>query len=263
LSRLLGGALVLAAAAAAFAHDTWLLPGAFHVPPGATVTLGLTSGMDFPRPETAIQPARVSRSGLRLRGRTVPLRAAAGKQTLALSAVAGAAGVATLFVELKPRTLDLTPGQVEHYLEEIGATQTAGPKWRARKDRRWRESYVKLAKSFVAVGDGSEPPDASWAEPVGLSLELVPESDPTGLRAGQALALRVLLEGAPLAGLPVGAVGPGGAVAARPTDEAGRVRFDLDAAGPWLIRATRLSEADGGALDWRSQFATLTLAVAP
>ena len=263
MRRVLGGALVLAAASAALAHDTWLLPGTFRVAPGQAVSLALTSGMDFPRAESAIQPQRVSRSGLRLRGRTAPLRMASGEHALALSGVAGAAGVATLFVELKPRTLDLPPAEVEHYLEEIGATQTAGPKWRARQDRRWRESYVKLAKSFVMVGERSEPPDASWAEPVGLSLEMVPDSDPTLLRAGQALVVRVLLEGAPLAGLPVGAVGPRGAVGVRPTDATGRVRFDLDAAGPWLIRATRLVEADGRALDWTSQFATLTLTVGP
>ncbi|HET6897504.1 MAG TPA: DUF4198 domain-containing protein [Vicinamibacteria bacterium] len=262
MKRLLGGALWLAAAAVASAHDTWMLPRAFHVAPGATVRLGLTSGMAFPRDESAIKPDRVARSGMRLGGRTVPLRAAAGRHALALSGVAGPAGLATLFVELKPRTLDLTPEQVEEYLEEIGATETAGPKWRARKDRRWRESYVKLAKSFVAVGDES---DASWATPVGLSLELVPESDPSRLRAGQGLVVRVLLDGAPLAGQPVGAVGPRGSVPARPTDETGRVRFDLDAAGPWLIRSTRLDEAGGAEplLDWRSRFATLTFAVAP
>jgi uncharacterized GH25 family protein len=252
--------LALAAAAAASAHDTWMLPGAFRVSPGATVSLAMTSGMDFPRAESPIGPDRVRRSGLRLGGRTAPLVAAAGAEALSLSGVAREAGLATSFVELKPRTLALTPDQVEEYLAEIGATETAGPKWRARKDRRWRESYVKLAKSFVTVGGSS---DESWAEPVGLPLELVPESDPARLRAGDTLVVRVLLDGVPLPGLPVGAVRPGGAVPARASDAAGRVSLALDAPGPWLIRATRLVEAGARDLDWRSQFTTLTLEVSP
>jgi uncharacterized GH25 family protein len=256
----LAAALALALAAGAGGHDTWILPGAFRAAPGGTVSLGMTSGMDFPRPESPIAEGRLKRSGLRLGGQTTALRASAGKEALALSAAVRSAGVAVLFVELKPRTLELTPEQVEHYLEEIGATQTAGPKWRARGGKRWRESYVKLAKTFVAVGGGG---DASWADPVGLSLELVPESDPTHLRSGDGLVVRLLLDGRPLAGLPVGAVGPRGAVPPQATDEGGRVRFALDAPGPWLLRATRLVEAEGGGLDWRSQFTTLTLVVGP
>jgi uncharacterized GH25 family protein len=255
-----GAALLVAAATSAPGHDTWILPGAFRVAPGAVVRMAMTSGMDFPRPESGIEPERVFRSGLRVGGGTVPLRLEGGKVALSLSAVAPGSGVAALFVELKARTLELAPDEVEHYLEEIGATQTAGPRWRARADRRWRESYVKLAKSYVGVGDGA---DASWTAPVGFSLELMPESDPTRLRRGDALAVRALLDGRPLAGLPVGAVGPRGVLPPRPTDGEGRVRFALEDAGPWLIRSTRLVEDDGRELDWRSWFTTLTFGVAP
>ena len=97
-------------AAAARAHDTWLLPAKFRAAAGGKVELALTSGMAYPASETAMDPARIERSGLRLGGKTTALTVGEkGKDSLALAGAIPSAGVATLFVELHPRTLDLTP----------------------------------------------------------------------------------------------------------------------------------------------------------
>jgi uncharacterized GH25 family protein len=251
-------AVTLVVAPWALAHDTWVRPVAGAVPGGATLRLELTSGMAFPALESPIRPERLARAEFRLGGATHPLPVVkSGKQALALSATPAASGVATVAIALAPRRLELDEAHVAEYLEEIGLAATIGPEWRARPmPRRWRETYRKLAKTFVRVGDASG--DRSGLEPVGLPLELVPESDPTTLLAGTTLSIRLLKAGAPLAGIAVAAVGPGGRTLVT-TDAAGRATFSLALPGPWLFAATELRPAAGG--DWESDFSTMVVAV--
>jgi len=249
-------------AAAARAHDTWLLPAKFRAAAGGKVELALTSGMAYPASETAIDPARIERSGLRLGGKTTALTVGEkGKDSLALAGAIPSAGVATLFVELHPRTLDLTPEEVEEYLAEIGAPPSVRERYLAAPaPRRWRETYTKHAKTFVRVGEASA--DRSWAEPLGLAFELVPEGDPTALKPGQELAVRLLRGGKPAAGMAIGLVREGSPEGVlRTSDGAGRATFPLPRAGRWLLRATELRPVDGKDVDWESDFATLTFEV--
>ena len=247
----------------ALAHDTWLLPADFTVAPGSTVAAEMTSAMAFPKAETAIKPDRIARSGLRLAGRTAALRSGpVAPAALRLRAAAPAAGVAALWVELHPRTLDLEDALVEEYLREIGAWDSAGAEWRAAGRKPWRETYVKCAKSFVRVGDSAAGAPAAWSEPVGLALEIVPEVDPTALVAGSQIPLRLLRGGAAMAGQPVMAEAPGGKPLHAQTDKDGRVVFVLDGEGPWLIKSTALRRK-GDSREWDSEFTTLTVAVRP
>jgi hypothetical protein len=257
--------LVVAAAVLAipvWAHDTWLLPRHGQVEAGESADFSMTSGMAFPENETAIDPDRIARSGVRLGGTTAGFDAPRpGEHALVLSAALRRRGVATVWAETKPRTIDLDADDVAHYLEEIGALAAVLARWQAAPEpRRWRESYRKHVKSFVRVGDPGE--DRSWAEPVGSALELVPERDPTALGAGDELGLRLLRSGAPAAGATVALVRAGeqGAVM-RTADAEGKVTFALPAAGWYLARATDLRPATGPDLDWESDFATLTLEV--
>ena len=244
------------------AHDTWLLPAQSRVEPGASVSLGMTSGMDFPKDESAIAANRVGRSGVRVGDAERPFaRQEEGEQALRLAVELPRPGIATAWIELAPRTIDLTPDDVAHYLEEIGAPAAVLARWQAMPEpRRWRESYRKHVKTFVRVGDGAS--DRSWAEPVGSPLELVPEQDPTAFRAGDQLTVRLLRGGAPASGLTVAMVRAGEPAAVhRQTGADGRASFTLEHEGWYLVRATDVRPATGKDLDWESDFATLTLEV--
>jgi uncharacterized GH25 family protein len=253
--------LLLLLAGRANAHDTWLLPDRFRVAKGESLGFGLTSGMDFPAPETAVAADRLLSRSFRLAERVESLTPGKADLALRLSAAAAAEGIAAVWVATRPRTLTLTPEQVDEYLAEVGATDTVGPLWRKSGQTSWRETYAKLAKTFVRVGEAA---DGSWAEPVGLSLELVPEADPTRLGVGDTLALRLLLDGRPLADFPVGAAP---AVPGRPlllrTDAQGRVSVRLSQPGPWMLRVTRIVPSALRAGEWDSAFTTLTLDVLP
>jgi uncharacterized GH25 family protein len=249
------------AAAPARAHDTWILPAAFALEPGRELRIDGTSGMTFPVLDDAIDPARIATAAVRVAGKTIPLARRKASKSLVLTATAAEAGLATAWLSLAPRTLELTPAQVDEYLKEIGAPAEVERRWRERSgSRRWRETYRKHAKTILRVGKGG---DATWREPAGLVLEIVPDRDPTALSPGGALGIRLLEGGQPRAGLAVTAVAArGGPRAMATTDADGRASFTLAAAGPWLLAATELREkASETAVAWESDFTTLTLAV--
>lgn len=255
----LAACLVLVSSSSAVAHDTWLAPPEAEVPAGAAVRLQLTSGMRFPALESAIRPERLKRAGLRVAGRAGTLVSRPGRNALDLTAIPAGRGVAVAWVELHPRGLELAPAQVTEYLEEIGEAERIGPRWAQRPGpKRWRETYRKQAKAVFRVGT-PEAGDESWREPVGLALEIVPESDPGTLAAAGVLAVRVLKEGEPFPDFALAAVRAAGKRTLRRTDAEGRVSFVLDRSGPWLLAGTDLRPAkDGG---WESDFTTLTLIV--
>ncbi len=260
------GALTLLLALNAVAHDTWLLAHRAKVAPGASVTLDLTSGMAFPGLETAIKPERVEHARRRLGGKVEEIeRRLAGKRSLMFSTRLTTRGVAAVWVELMPKSIELKPAQVREYLDEIGAAEDVRQAW-AKGTKRWRELYTKHAKTYVRVGDASASgaDGASWAEAVGMKLEIVPEKDPTSLAAGDEFPVRVLRDGQPLADFPVGFVREGDKTGVNvKTDASGRVSFRVARAGRYMLRGTDLRASTQTAFDWESDFTTMTFEVRP
>ena len=254
--------LIIALDSCALAHDTWLIPDRFVVERDSVVTLDLTSGMAFPGLDTSIKPERIDRAFCRLAGHRFELTDySSAPKSLLFKARLSESGVATIWIELKPRSLVLTTKLVKEYLDEIGAPEVIRQQWaNAKRPRRWREAYTKHSKTFVRVGEAQS--DRSWAEPVGMQLEIVPEKDPTTLRVGDELAVRVLKNGAPLPNFSVGIVNAGDAKGRiQKTDAEGRATFRLDRGGRWLVRVTELRKSSQAGIDWESNFTTLTFQV--
>ena len=255
------GLVVLAATAAA--HDTWLLPSSLRVNVGQKVTLHLTSGMAFPVDDFAINPGRIQRADVRLAGATTPLGARTRSDNATLYRWTPAkAGVAALAVELAPKVLTLEPKLITVYLDEIGATRETRAQWDAiPAPKQWRESYVKHAATFVRVGATA---DSGWQAPLGLGFELQPLADPTALAPGGRLPVRVTRAAAPVAGQPVTLRHEGDTtLTVLTSDASGRLSLSFPTAGRYLVAATQLRRATRANIEWESDFATLTLAVAP
>ncbi len=251
--------LSLVAAVPLFAHDTWIAPDRFTVYRDDTVELHMTSGMAFPKLDSAIKPARIARALIRIGGQSSRMAPLSGAHSLDFRIPIRATGIATFAVALRPNSIQLTPTQVAEYLDEIGADAELRRMWADRPEpKKWREIYTKHAKSFVLV----EKADDSWKEPVGLGLEFVPLTDPTSLHAGDRLPLRLIESGKPLANFSVGVLheaDPHGIIVK--TDADGRVVVPVPTKGRYLIRATHLRPADRAGTDWISDFTTLTVNV--
>lgn len=246
----------------AVAHDTWLQPRRSAVLPGTIAQLDLSTGEKFPLSDNAIKPERVAVARARLSGKTIDLaESAPEKKSLEFRAPLSNPGVATLWLSLSPLAVELKPNQVKHYLDEIDAPAEIRQHWTSAKGaKQWREVYTKHAKTFVRVGQPKT--DRSWSQPVGMVLEVVPEKDPTSLRAGDDFPVRVLKNGAPLADFSLGIVREGSTHRTfKKTDAAGRTVFKMTRSGHWLVRGTELRRSTKTAGEWESDFTTLTFEV--
>lgn len=257
---LLAAVIITATAPASFAHDTWIMCTPPVIESSASVSLHVTSGMGFPAYDTAPRPERIARCEWRIGGKKGTLSSFATEDTtnLVVSGRVHTDGVAVIYAEFHPREIDLEPDEVTHYLDEIGAPESirravkdAGP------DAKFHETYTKHAKTYLRVGEKGDA--KGCLGPVGFAIDFLPERDPTSLKVGDTLTIKVIRGGEELEGFSVGTVNGQGKTAMQRTSQSGMVAIEIDAPGWWLARGTELRrKADG---TWESDFTTLTFFV--
>ncbi len=264
---LLAACAALALAAPALAHEFWLRPSRFRAPVDEEVELGLFVGDRLrgePFPRSATHLARfVSR-----RGRDEPQEVAGlDGETPAGYLPLEAAGMHVVGYAGQVRFITLEAAKFEPYLREKGLEHVVRARADAgSSDAPGREAYVRCAKTLVLAG-GDDADDAGFDLPLGLEVEIVPESDPLRARPGDTLTVRVLRDGAALAGVLVEAHRGDGeehAVTARRTGEDGRARIVLPHAGFWLVSCVDMRPAPEELrekADWRSVWASLSFEV--
>ena len=276
LARHGGAALALLAlsATAGVAHDFWLVPTAFHLAPGAHVEVLAQTSSLFPTSGSAITTDRVVEA--KLIGAGEPERIAdlaVARTSLRLRARPTTVGQRIGAVSLQPRSVRESPEGFRRYLTLEGAPELLARYERERllpRDSITRR-YAKYAKTIVEVGTGGP---RSYTRTAGHPLEFVPLSDPSALRMGDTLAVRLLYRGKPLAGAHVHA---GYAVAAAltdtaaarvaarndrslVTDSAGVVKVVVTGEGIWNVRTLWIvPAARGSGADWDVHWATLVV----
>ena len=248
-------------AAPVLAHETWLIPSQFAAKVGEEIWFDLTSGMAFPRLEGAIQAQRVANASCRLgkeRFEVTDLRAELS--SLVLRRSFPKEGVATIWLDLKPKEIELSDDQVAEYLDEIGASAEIRRLWSEQRGRvAFKETYTKHAKTFVGVGDIGG--DTSWKVPVGAALELVPRTNPCAVVAGTDFVVELRSKEGAVAGASIGLIVDGAKDRVfRKTDSEGLASFPVTRPGRAMTFVVLLNRQKDGT-SWVSDFATLTFQV--
>lgn len=239
----LGVLLSCACAATATAHDFWIQPDTFSTVPSATLSLALNIGHAESRQHSPIAGDRIIRfEAIAPTGARVDLRA--GLQSTGPAHDASMhvqeTGTYVLVLETDNRARSHLPaGRFNEYVRDEGLTpalehrQSTG-----RMDADGTEMYSRRAKALVHVQGAAAPSQSRATQPLGLSLEIVPEVDPYAKPRPAALPVRVFYEARPLAGALVKLIeleGDAGPVEVHVTDLAGRAQFVMPAAGNWLV----------------------------
>ncbi len=254
------GALLLAATA--FAHDFWIEPPRFHVAKNESVDLPLRVGMEYVGDPVPRDDLRLEKFVMLGPDGTTSVpgddkRDPAGRVTPTKD------GVYVVAFRSKRRSIELDAAKFEAYLKSEGLERVA--KIRAQRNETGKaghEVYSRCAKTLLKVGDGAKDGHDRVA---GLRLEIVPETNPYVVVAGDELAFRVIFEDKPLADAFVVArsrVETKHVVAAR-TDAEGRVKLTLDRAGEWMVKCVHMIEAPvETGMDWESLWASVTFELA-
>jgi uncharacterized GH25 family protein len=262
------------------AHDFWLIPDAFAVTPGGRVALhGQTSSL-FPTSLSAVTPDRVVEARIVTANSVLQVKdVSVSGNALRLSFRPTVAGQHLVGVQLKPRNVRESPASFRRYLDLEGAPEArqryerAGLLGTGDRDSITRR-YAKYAKTVVEVGRGAR----AFHRTLNHPLEFVPLSDPSTLRVGDTLRVRLQLLGkpAPLARLHAGSVAATAStlldtaaarLAAREdvsleTDSVGVAAIVIARSGLWNVRTLQIIPAiKGSGADWDVHWATLVFSV--
>lgn len=255
--------VVLAGALASplLAHDFWIEPSSFRPPVHTAVSARLMVGQNFQGDPVPRNPALILKFLLVSGGGEVPLDGRSGDDPAGTAEIS-VPGLQALAYRSGNSVVSLEAQKFEDYLREEGLERIIEARARRGESQKAsRELFSRCAKALLFAGPlGSAGDDRE----LGLTLELVAEKNPYGLRAGTELPVRLLYEGKPLEGALVTALphGPAQDKLSRRTDRKGRVRLPLPYGGVWLVKAVHMVPAppDSGA-DWQSLWASLTFEI--
>jgi uncharacterized GH25 family protein len=262
-------------AAAAAAHDFWLIPDAFQLEPGQMLEVRGQTSSSFPTSESAVAVDRIAEATIvDARGRARISDVTTAGTSLMLRHRPNGAGQYLVTAVIHPRSVRESAESFRRYLVLEGA-----PEILQRLEREGglpRDSitrrYAKYAKTVAEVGRGGP---RAYAQVVGHPLEFLPLLDPAAARPGDTLRVQVLLHGRPLVNAKVHA---GSVVRAQgtrlddlggserhvelATDANGIIPIMLDRAGIWNVRSLYLEPAAAGSgADWETHWATLVFEV--
>jgi uncharacterized GH25 family protein len=262
--------LLILLAIPTLAHDTWVVPSTFRPAAGEAVRLRLVTSEAFPHGESAVRPQRVARFTIRTVEGTANVE---GYRVEGLDLVAEVRAPrresAVIVAETHPFAFVLEPEIFNRYLAEEELTAVIEARARGGKSNApGRERYAKIAKAVLCGADTAGNAGEFFAKPEDLWLEIIPLSNPCGLRVGDRFPVEVRFRGQPLPGVKLAAGYEGvtghGYPVWETTDAQGRATVALDRPGPWFVRTLHMIPAEGDReADWRSAFSTLTFEVLP
>ncbi len=256
-------AALLLFAPGATGHDLWLIP-----PDGATnksLSVRAVSGSKFPKGDHAPDPAKFARRLIvNPDGDKSPLAAAGTDDTAGLLRFdTPSPGVYAIAVETSPKMIELGAAAFNDYLISDGLPHIFLLRSKeGTLDKPAKERYSKSPKAFLRVGSGGK---GDPTKPVGLLLEIVPLKDPFAVKPGDALKVRVLFRGEPLAAANLGWDHPGSdgdqpAGTAR-TNGNGEALIPVAHTGLMTIRLTHMTRPKTAEYEWDSFWTTLTFRI--
>jgi uncharacterized GH25 family protein len=255
------GILLLANVAALRAHDFWIEPSSFHPAAGSELSVSLRVGEHFRGDPVPRDDARIVRFVLSSPGGETPIAGLPATDPAGFVRISSP-GFAVIGYRSNRTPILIEAEKFEKYLGDEGLDAVLEARAaRGERGKPGKEVYSRSVKSLVAAGGSGQ---AGFDRVLGLTLELVADSNPLKTRPGGKMPFRILYEGKPLAGALVKAIAledPDNTLAAR-SDRSGRVTFVLPRKGVWLVKAVHMVTAPPETrADWESLWASLTFEI--
>ncbi|MBU2552131.1 MAG: DUF4198 domain-containing protein [Proteobacteria bacterium] len=225
-------------AAPALGHHYWIMPETFQPAPGTMIDASFTAAHTYFANEEVPDVTRFGVTLVTPTGQTTPLAYSRisneaawvkvpvlGEGTYVIEAVSTSPDY---YCQMKD---DWKPGRKTEHQGVVRAGM-----------------YIKSIKTFFTAGKPTE----NYSKVMGHAIEMVPQVNPTTLKAGQTLAVKVLYQGKPVGKTPVFALYEGFKAkdhadipVKTETDGQGLARIKLDRPGKWIVYAKHEIETKG------------------
>ncbi|WGM38002.1 hypothetical protein [Caulobacter sp. NIBR1757] len=242
-------------ATAAAAHESWLLPAAAPAKVGQPVTLGFTSGMAFPIPDTGPKPERVAHLvALMMCDEQPATIVGPAPGALEVAFTPERKGLAVVALSLKAHPIVMASIDVAEYFDEADPGLDVLAAWKTVEARgEWRETYVKNAKALVCV-ETCDGEDRSGMHLIGQGLEfLASEPGPAPRR------FRLVTPEGPRANHTVRLFVPGQPGRKLRTNAAGILDLPADVSGVFMLSAVWLRPPPSPDGSFTSDFASIVV----
>jgi uncharacterized GH25 family protein len=239
------------------AHDFWIDPDRFDLQAGDAVALTLRQGVRMKGNSLPyLTPLIADFSTTDGTGRKV-IQSMMGNDPAAVLVVES--GTTLVGYQSNRDYVEMEPPKFQQYLDDEGLDYIAEERrTRGEQNDPAREYFIRCSKLLLQATPAKS--DELFSTRLGYTLELLPETDPSVLSAGEELSLQLLYLGQPIAGVLVRAVSkdePDGPVDRR-TDADGRVTLVLNRPGTWLIKAVHMIRLENdNKAQWESYWASL------
>ena len=261
LAMVLSG-FILSSAGPASAHDYWIEPSIFRLEPGARVLFYLRVGEHFSGEPATFSMERTTQFRIDSSSRqfdVLPLRHdPAGMARLRDG------GLQVVSYENTPSYLELPADKFNAYLQAEGLKSTLQAREESgTSDQPGKEAYSRCAKTLLWVEAGELPAASAGihARPAGTTLELIPDTNPYGMKAPATLTVKLIYQGQPVPDALVMALSRKAPDEVQRVESGpdGRAEFQLQRGGAWMIKAVHMVPASTlEREDWRSYWASLT-----
>lgn len=263
-STLIGVAVL---AGSVSAHDLFFRASSYRVASDGVATVGVLNGT-FSVSENAVARDRLSDLSLVSPTGRMALDRSKWSEAEPKSSVeiaTGGPGTYVLGAAIHPRMLELDGKAFTAYLKEEGIEDVLALRARQnRQDEPSRERYSKYLKAIVQVGDATTD---GFSTALGYAAEIIPEANPSTLKAGGTMTVRCVVDGKPWSRRVIFAGGRRGTTDVRlpqqrlVTDQAGRATIRLSSAGTWYVKLVAMTEVSDPQANYESKWSTLSFAI--
>lgn len=158
-------------------------------------------------------------------------------------------GYHILSIETTSAHSTLAAQEFADYVKEEGLTPIAQIRAaNGQTDQDGREIYSRRGKALIQIGKNTDMPDAHVTAPIGLTLEIVPDTNPYTLSEGEAQTSTIYYRGEPIQGVTIGLISldtDAGILALSETNSKGKVTFPRQGQGSYMLHAVWSDELEG------------------
>jgi len=255
--------LALCFGGSVIAQEFWMMPEKFHYHKGDTLKAKFNVGNNFTGETWNLRPERIQSVKGFSNNQSIDLTTKALPGTNDhLKILLASEGSYIIAMEGKSAFVELGAERFNAYLKENALDDVINQRKKNNAtDLPGKEFYIRNTKLIVQTGDRL---DDGYKKRTGLTLDIIPQTNPTSYKVGDMIKFTILFDGKPLFGARAFSMNnKENRVYAQPiyTQQDGSIEVRLFNDGLWMITVVTMIPSKDKRADWQSYWGTFLFSV--